>query len=64
MLVNNHIFNNWAEGIFIEISHQVTISGNVVRGNGFRSYRGACRNLWLYGGGITLAASDVITVGK
>ena len=61
-IVNNRVYNNWAEGIFIEISHSVNITRNVVRGNGFRSFRGSCRNLWLYGGGITLAASDGVTV--
>jgi len=57
-ITNNHVYNNWAEGI----SHDATVTGNTVYGNGFRSFRGACANLWLYGGGITLAASDNVTV--
>jgi parallel beta-helix repeat protein len=61
-LVNNRVYNNWAEGIFVEISHNVTLNRNKVSGNGFRSFRASCRNLWLYGGGITLAASDGVTV--
>jgi hypothetical protein len=56
------VYNNWAEGIFIEISHNTTISHNRVRGNGFRSFRGSCSRIWLYGAGITLASSDNATV--
>jgi parallel beta-helix repeat protein len=61
-ITNNQVYDNWSEGIFIEISHDATVSGNNVHGNGFRSFRGSCANLWLYGGGITLAASDNVTV--
>jgi parallel beta-helix repeat protein len=62
VVTNNQVYDNWAEGIFIEISHDATITGNTVYGNGFRSFRGACGKQWLYGGGITIASSDNVTV--
>ena len=61
---NNRVYDNWAEGIFIEISTGVKVIGNRVTGNGFRSYRASCRNLWLYGGGITATASGEIEIAN
>ena len=29
-IINNHVYNNWDEGIFIEISSGATITGNNV----------------------------------
>jgi parallel beta-helix repeat protein len=63
-VTHNHVYDNWAEGIFVEISTGARIIGNRVTGNGFRSFRGACRNLWLYGGGITVAASANIEIAR
>jgi len=58
-LRNNRVYNNWDEGILIEISSGARISYNTVSGNGFKSFRASCSaSIWLYGGGITLAASD------
>ena len=62
MITNNHVYDNWSEGIFIEISHDATVTGNTVYGNGFRSFRGSCPNAWMYAGGITVAASDNVSV--
>jgi parallel beta-helix repeat protein len=63
-ITNNQVYNNWAEGIFVEISHGASITGNYVYGNGFRSFRGSCANIWMYGGGITINSSDTITVAN
>jgi parallel beta-helix repeat protein len=63
VVTNNQVYDNWAEGILIEISHDATVSGNNVHGNGLRSFRGPdCASVWLYGGGITIASSDNVTV--
>ena len=61
-ITGNQVHDNWAEGIFVEISHDATVTGNTVSGNGFRSFRGSCARIWMYGGGITVAASDNVTV--
>ena len=61
-ITNNRVHDNWAEGIFVEISHDATVTGNTVTGNGFHSFRGSCARIWMYGGGITIAASDNVTV--
>lgn len=58
VIKNNRVFNNLAEGIFIEISNHVTITGNEVFGNGF----GKCT--WLWGGGITAASSAQVEVAN
>src|SRR6185437_2354302 len=63
-ITNNQVYNNWAEGIFVEISHTANISGNYTWGNGFRSFRGSCANIWMYGGGITITSSDNVTVAN
>ena len=63
-LTNNQVYNNWAEGIFIEISHTANITGNSAWGNGFKSFRGSCGNIWMYGGGITINSSDNVTVAN
>src|SRR5262249_30999707 len=54
VITNNTIYNNWTEGIFIEISSGATITGNTVYGNGFRTNGNGCA--WLWGGGITIAS--------
>ena len=61
-ITNNQISDNWDEGILIEISHNTTITGNTITGNGFHSFRANCPNIWMYGGGITLASSDHATI--
>jgi len=59
VITNNQIYNNWTEGIFIEISSGATITGNTVYGNGFRTNPGSGNGCaWLWGGGITIASSD------
>jgi parallel beta-helix repeat protein len=63
-ITNNHVYDNWDIGIFVEISTGAKILGNRVTGNGFRSFRGACRDLWLYGGGITVTASANIEIAR
>jgi len=54
---NNRVYNNWDEGILIEISSGASITGNTVYGNGFRSFRGSCASLWVFGAGIMLSES-------
>jgi parallel beta-helix repeat protein len=59
VITNNHVYNNWDEGIFIEISSGATVTNNVVTNNGNHNYNGSGSGCpWLFGGGITLAASD------
>ena len=55
-IVDNVVYDNWDEGIFIEISSGATVTGNDVYGNGWRTNGNGCT--WLWGGGITLASSD------
>jgi len=58
-ILNNNVYGNWDEGIFIEISSGATVTGNTVTGNGLRNYNGDGSGCpWLWGGGITLASSD------
>lgn len=66
---NNVVSGNWDEGIFIEISSGATITGNTVTDNGLHNYNGspanACNSgVWLFAGGITLAASDHATISN
>jgi parallel beta-helix repeat protein len=63
-ITNNQVYNNWAEGIFVEISHGANITGNFAWGNGFRSFRGSCGSIWMYGGAITINSSDNVTVAN
>ena len=68
MITGNEIYNNWDAGIFIEISSGATITHNTVYNNGWHTTGGtgadgttrACP--WLWGGGITLAASDTTEI--
>ncbi len=66
-LTNNQIYNNWNEGIFIEISVGSTITGNTVYGNGQKGGGGSnsfgC-NHWMYGAGITVAHSGSVEVAN
>jgi len=58
-ILDNVVFGNWDEGIFIEISSGATVTGNTVNRNGLRNYNGDGSGCpWLWGGGITLASSD------
>jgi hypothetical protein len=62
-ITNNQVYNNWAEGIFIEISNgstadNIKVTGNNVYNNGFKQ---GCP-LWLYRGGITISASSGVEV--
>jgi parallel beta-helix repeat protein len=58
-ILDNNVYGNWDEGIFIEISSGATVTGNTVTGNGLRNYNGDGSGCpWLWGGGITLASSD------
>jgi parallel beta-helix repeat protein len=59
LIENNQIYNNTDEGIFIEISSEAIIRNNTVWGNGLADHSG-CQ--WLWGGGITVAASDHVEV--
>ena len=47
----NTVVNNFAAGIFHEISYDAIIRNNTVRGNGFGDPQ------WLWGGGITVSSS-------
>ena len=55
---DNHVVDNWDEGILIEISTGATVTRNTVTLNGFKSFRGKCGNLWVFGAGIVLSESD------
>jgi parallel beta-helix repeat protein len=59
-ITHNQIYNNWDEGVFIEISSRATITYNSVRNNGWHVSGSGCS--WLWGGGITLASSDHVNV--
>ena len=64
-ILDNQIYNNWDEGVFIEISSGATITGNKVSHNGLRNYNGDGTGCpWLWGGGITLASSDHATIAN
>lgn len=57
-VTNNNVYNNWADGIMIEISGGATITGNTVTGNAFKEFSGgtgACA--WGYGAGIFISTS-------
>jgi parallel beta-helix repeat protein len=60
-ITNNQIFNNWAEGIYIEISSGSKITGNTIHGNGHKGGGGStavgCVN-WVTGAGIVAANSS------
>lgn len=57
----NQTDGNAGPGIVHEISHSVTISGNVVTGNGFGA-QGAPGDSWMWGAGILIANSDNATI--
>ncbi len=62
-ITHNHVYNNWDEGIFIEISSYATVTGNTVTGNGKRNYnRSGSRCPWLFAGGITINSSDHVVI--
>ncbi len=64
-ITNNRVYNNWDEGIFIEISSYYKISGNTVYGNGFKNLNNSptsgCSG-YLWAGGITDSSSDHVDV--
>jgi parallel beta-helix repeat protein len=51
---NNRVHDNAYNGLFLESSHYLTVTGNEVWGNSW----GPNGNVWAWGGGITLASSD------
>jgi parallel beta-helix repeat protein len=58
-IVDNRVYGNWDEGIFIEISSGAVVTGNTVSGNGLKNDNGSGSGCpWLWGGGITFASSD------
>jgi parallel beta-helix repeat protein len=58
-IVDNDVYDNWDEGIFIEISSGAVVMRNTVSRNGLRNDNGSGSGCpWLWGGGITLASSD------
>ena len=62
-ITNNHVYNNWDEGIFIEISSYATITGNTVTGTvSGTTTRNGSRCPWLFAGGITLNSSDHVVI--
>jgi parallel beta-helix repeat protein len=63
VITNNRVYDNWDEGIFIEISSGATVTGNTVTGNGWHNYNGDGSGCpWTFGGGITLASSDHVEI--
>ncbi len=54
--LDNTVTDNTGPGIFHEISYDALISGNTVTGNGF------AKPVWLWGGGILIAASEDVEV--
>jgi parallel beta-helix repeat protein len=54
-IAHNRVIDNANEGIFYEISQDVVIHDNEVKGNGFKTNGNGC--VWLWGGGITIASS-------
>ena len=64
-IINNQVYNNWDEGIFIEISSYATITGNTVYNNGWHCYEGAGSGCtWMFGGGIGLLSSDHVEIAN
>ena len=59
VIQNNRIYDNSDEGVFVEISNHFVVSGNMIYGNGLRNYNGCG---WVWGGGITAAASSYVDV--
>jgi parallel beta-helix repeat protein len=58
VITNNTVTNNWNSGIFWEVSMGVSITYNVVRGNGFKTFDNSppgCNPGW--GGGISISDS-------
>ena len=53
---NNTVENNYANGIFHEVSYDAVIRNNTVRNNGFG------HDAWLWGAGILIAASPNVEV--
>jgi parallel beta-helix repeat protein len=53
---NNLIEDNYANGIFHEISYDAVIRNNVIRRNGFD------HDAWLWGGGIMIASSQNVEI--
>jgi len=53
-LTNNRVHDNAYNGIFLEASHYLTVTGNAVWENGW----GPGAAAWAWGGGITLSSSD------
>ncbi len=53
---NNLIEDNYANGIFHEISYDAVIRNNVIRRNGFG------HDAWLWGGGIMIASSSNVEI--
>jgi parallel beta-helix repeat protein len=53
---NNTVEDNWANGIFHEISYDAVIRDNVIRRNGFG------HAAWLWGGGIMISTSSNVDV--
>ena len=64
VITNNQIYNNWDSGIFIEISTGSIITGNTLYGNGFHSDFGPTCYPFLWGGAITIAASDKVEIAN
>jgi parallel beta-helix repeat protein len=57
VIEHNLIQDNWAEGIYYEISQDAVIRYNRVDGNGVRASKG-----WYWDGGITAASSSGVEV--
>ena len=53
---NNTVEDNWANGIFHEISYDAVIRDNVIRRNGFG------HDVWLWGGGIMISSSPNVEI--
>ena len=64
VITNNQIYNNWDSGIFIEISTGSIITGNTLYGNGVHSDFGPTCYPFLWGGAITIAASDKVEIAN
>lgn len=63
-ITNNHVYNNWADGIMIEISRGATITGNTVTGNGFKEQVGGAGPCFSsYGAGIFISTSGQTALG-
>lgn len=63
-ITGNQVYNNWADGIMVEVSSGAKVLGNTVSGNGYREWAQptptACS--WMYGAGIFLSTSSNIEV--